>query len=166
MASRRHPHFALRRKLARPAPGVQAPRPSGGECEPVPACGRNRPLPMERLQNEKAPARGAFSFWRRHPDGAVAPIGSVRFRTMCPIKNSPRKWGLFSLGGATRNRTGDKGFADPCLTSWPWRRWSGLRGSNPPPRPWQGRALPNELNPRVAYFSCFFDGTTPSGYEV
>ena len=25
--------------------------------------------------------------------------------------------------------------------------WSGLRGSNPPPRPWQGRALPNELNP-------------------
>ena len=27
--------------------------------------------------------------------------------------------------------------------------WSGLRGSNPPPRPWQGRALPNELNPRA-----------------
>ena len=27
-------------------------------------------------------------------------------------------------------------------------KWSGLRGSNPPPRPWQGRALPNELNPR------------------
>ncbi len=27
--------------------------------------------------------------------------------------------------------------------------WSGLRGSNPPPRPWQGRALPNELNPRM-----------------
>ncbi len=26
--------------------------------------------------------------------------------------------------------------------------WSGLRGSNPPPRPWQGRALPNELNPQ------------------
>ena len=29
--------------------------------------------------------------------------------------------------------------------------WSGLRGSNPPPRPWQGRALPNELNPRSIY---------------
>ncbi len=27
--------------------------------------------------------------------------------------------------------------------------WSGLRGSNPPPRPWQGRALPNELNPQT-----------------
>ena len=29
--------------------------------------------------------------------------------------------------------------------------WSGLRGSNPPPRPWQGRALPNELNPHRWY---------------
>ena len=27
------------------------------------------------------------------------------------------------------------------------RLWSGLRGSNPPPPPWQGGALPNELNP-------------------
>ena len=26
--------------------------------------------------------------------------------------------------------------------------WSGLRGSNPPPSPWQGDALPNELNPQ------------------
>ena len=30
--------------------------------------------------------------------------------------------------------------------------WSGLRGSNPPPPPWQGGALPNELNPRGIYF--------------
>ena len=29
--------------------------------------------------------------------------------------------------------------------------WSGLRGSNPPPRPWQGRALPNELNPQILW---------------
>ena len=27
--------------------------------------------------------------------------------------------------------------------------WSGLRGSNPPPPPWQGGALPNELNPQI-----------------
>ena len=27
--------------------------------------------------------------------------------------------------------------------------WSGLRGSNPPPQPWQGCALPNELNPHI-----------------
>ena len=28
-------------------------------------------------------------------------------------------------------------------------KWSGLRGSNPPPSPWQGDALPNELNPHM-----------------
>ena len=28
--------------------------------------------------------------------------------------------------------------------------WSGLRGSNPPPSPWQGDALPNELNPHFS----------------
>ena len=27
----------------------------------------------------------------------------------------------FSFGGATRNRTGDRGVADLCLTAWPWR---------------------------------------------
>ena len=54
---------------------------------------------------------------------------------------------------------GNKGFADLCLTAWLWRPiffpanirgewWSGLRDSNPLPRPWQGRALPNELNPQ------------------
>ena len=32
--------------------------------------------------------------------------------------------------------------------------WSGLRGSNPPPQPWQGCALPNELNPHV-FFVCY-----------
>ena len=30
--------------------------------------------------------------------------------------------------------------------------WSGLRGSNPPPSPWQGDALPNELNPHIRQF--------------
>ena len=28
-------------------------------------------------------------------------------------------------------------------------RWSGLRGSNPLPPPWQGGALPDELNPHI-----------------
>ena len=35
-----------------------------------------------------------------------------------------------------------------------WTRfcfWSGLRGSNPPPPPWQGGALPNELNPHIHF---------------
>ena len=32
---------------------------------------------------------------------------------------------------------------------WFFFFWSGLRGSNPPPPPWQGGALPNELNPQM-----------------
>ena len=43
----------------------------------------------------------------------------------------------------TRNPLHEKSTASAVLCSW-----SGLRGSNPPPRPWQGRALPNELNPQ------------------
>ena len=33
-----------------------------------------------------------------------------------------------------------------------YRKWSGKRGSNSRPRPWQGRALPTELFPHLSYF--------------
>ena len=49
-----------------------------------------------------------------------------------------------------RLELGNKGFADLCLTTWLCRRnWSGLRGSNSLPPPWQGGALPDELNPQM-----------------
>ena len=56
----------------------------------------------------------------------------------------------------------NEGFADPCLTTWLCHHiretafggrfsvWSGRRGSNSLPRPWQGRALPDELRPHMA----------------
>ena len=65
-----------------------------------------------------------------------------------------------SMEAPPRFELGDQGFADPCLTTWLWRRikkrqmndvlvnWSGLRGSNSLPPPWQGGALPNELKPQ------------------
>ena len=42
-----------------------------------------------------------------------------------------------------------KGFADLRLTTWLWRliKWSGRRGSDSRPPPWQGGALPTELLP-------------------
>ncbi len=47
------------------------------------------------------------------------------------------------VGGGTQIRTGDKGFAVLCLTTWLCRRiWSGRRDSNPRHSPWQGDALP------------------------
>ena len=53
---------------------------------------------------------------------------------------------------------GNRGFAVRCLTTWLWRHiklagfnpqdfWSGQRGSNSLPPPWQGGALPDELCP-------------------
>jgi hypothetical protein len=36
--------------------------------------------------------------------------------------------------------------------------WSGRRGSNPRPRPWQGRALPSELRPLGAFGQIRTDG--------
>ena len=68
-------------------------------------------------------------------------------------------------GGENRIRTGGEGFAGLCLTTWPSRpgtiragvlyvagpdvQWSGQRGSNPRPPPWQGGALPAEPCPHM-----------------
>ena len=44
------------------------------------------------------------------------------------------------LGGATRNRTGDEGFADLCLTAWLWRHeMKDERGRGEGEEPKQGR---------------------------
>ena len=59
----------------------------------------------------------------------------------------------------TRFELVNRGFADLCLTTWPRHHmtarqsrrnfiWSGLRGSNSLPPPWQGGALPDELKPQ------------------
>ena len=81
-------------------------------------------------------------------------MGSALREANSPTKTKNTRLGVFCFsGGTTRNRTGDEGFADLCLTAWPWcrlsyKKWSGRRGSNPPPPPWQGGALPNELLPQ------------------
>ena len=70
-----------------------------------------------------------FSFVRRKLCCFLLTAGLV-----CALAQKPRK-----LGPKTK-------------TVPQWVRflfWSGLRGSNPPPPPWQGGALPNELNPHI-----------------
>ncbi len=37
------------------------------------------------------------------------------------MQKGPHRVAMRSYGGATRNRTGDEGFADLCLTAWLWR---------------------------------------------
>ena len=79
---------------------------------------------------------------RRSPRGPKAtPPGSQPRR-----KNGLRTGGgpepLRSGGGDGRIRTGDRGFADPRLNHLATSPWSGRRGSNSRPPPWQGGALP------------------------
>ena len=52
-------------------------------------------------------------------------------------------------GAPGRGRTCDARLFRPALyqLSYRGKNWSGQRGSNPRPRPWQGRALPAELCP-------------------
>ena len=62
----------------------------------------------------------------------------------------------------TRFELVNEGFADLCLTTWPRHHmsrncfllffWSGRRGSNSLPPPWQGGALPDELRPHGGEF--------------
>ena len=57
---------------------------------------------------------------------ALLPIG----KSLLLDTKKARSYGLFwhrpqldnASGGATQTRTGDKGFADLCLTTWLWRQ--------------------------------------------
>ena len=73
--------------------------------------------------------------WRRHPEFRYATgTSNLPNRILPPQAAEPGPTGvtrkikrtpfsvLFIFGGATRNRTGDRGVADLCLTAWPWRR--------------------------------------------
>ena len=77
-------------------------------------------------------------------------------------KKAPTKRKCFLSGGDTRIWTGESGFCRPMpyhLAMSPfWKRrliisafffWSGRRGSNSLPPPWQGGALPDELRPHM-----------------
>ena len=67
--------------------------------------------------------------WRRHPESD---------RGIKVLQTSALPLGYGAVNGNS----------EQSLSTVPLiKKWSGLRGSNPPPRPWQGRALPNELNP-------------------
>ena len=74
---------------------------------------------------------------------------------------------LFVLEVTAGFEPADNGVADRGLTTWlrHHKIWSGLRGSNPPPRPWQGRALPNELNPHFVVPPIGIEPTT-RGFSV
>ena len=63
----------------------------------------------------------------------------------------------FRRGASDRNRTNDTGIFSPLLyqLSYRGKKWSGLRGSNSLPPPWQGGALPDELKPPMVGMTGF-----------
>ena len=73
-----------------------------------------------RLANEFADLRAADA--DRIPLRAKRGRSPVRWRSGATKKRKHPGMGCFRFGGATRNRTGDEGFADLCLTAWLWRR--------------------------------------------
>ena len=79
-----------------------------------------------RLASELADLRAADA--DRIPLRAKRGRSPARRRVAPPTqKNTPADGGV-CVGGATRNRTGDEGFADLCLTAWLWRRMGKLPG--------------------------------------
>ena len=92
----------------------------------------------------------------KHPRSATAkkqhPIGGLRakFSAICKAnrQTSPAGGSLRDPRGCLQPRSASKAKSTARLGG-AFGFWSGLRGSNPPPRPWQGRALPNELNPHL-----------------
>ena len=142
LPARRHPEYRGSSTTVQP-PGISPPakirRPEPGERASRGGATRNFGAPPMSLQapgiSPSAKIRSPC-VW-----GASSPTAGRRMRTGTPQaalagsrlmlgvtlpKAQPRPFGRgCAFGGATRNRTGDKGFADLCLTSWLWRHISG-----------------------------------------
>ena len=127
-----------------------------------------RILPPERVQNNKRTSEEVLLLFKGAGQTEARPVGLPSYRNQFDSvtifgrlnkKRVPHPGTRLSFKAPIRIELMNKGFADLCLTAWLWRHnrnrtrdirvrlWSGLRGSNPPPPPWQGGALPNELNP-------------------
>lgn len=99
-------------------------------------------------------AEGLFE----HPAWNGAGNGALRFasrRLRSALRGSGRRR-CPALSNSTQDgwTTGFDPRRSPSIpqrTVRPAAEWSGKRGSNPPPQPWQGCALPNELLPRTKF---------------
>ena len=148
-------------KIFRFATGEQAPRRLSLKCEPQ-AGGRPLSTPKSKKHSLFASA-----FFGADYELAMNKTIDNRFFKRSPTNASEQS----RAGAGDRSRHGSGQSNEPIAAGyWRIRRplsspkkqksiafamlffWSGLRGSNPPPPPWQGGALPNELNPRIFSF--------------
>ena len=162
-------------------------------CETAFRHGPSRGLQTRKIR--KAPAfAGAFLIWRRHPDLnrgsricspmpyhlAMAPssewarstsrpkIGLAGFRQLrirfpiLPLKTKNEFWFCSYGAHSYINLRGSD------LKKNRIEKWSGRRGSNSLPPPWQGGALPDELRPHINNpgLPCHHRALTPDDEQV
>ena len=130
---------------------------------------RQKSLLKTGIHRKKTDSRLEPVFWRRHPDlnwgikvlqTSALPLGYVAVWSGLRGSNSlPPPW----QGGALPDELNpqificihrtkpasclERTFKKSIQNNSGWIFWSGLRGSNSLPPPWQGGALPDELNP-------------------
>ena len=100
------------------------------------------------LQKRKTPRMGVFLFWSRRR-------GSTRYRHPTngrAIRRSPA--GPLDLTRCAQVEAASSSLPaafqkENTILTDGVSFWSGRRGSNSLPRPWQGRALPDELRPQT-----------------
>jgi hypothetical protein len=145
-----NPRGAARMEL-RPPAAVLAPSAEDRMALRLPARPRT---PNLRFEGRRPSPRGGCATPSGRRSARLKRTSGQVFRPGRSQESNPR--------GAARIRTGDKGFAVLCLTTWPRRRSakgssagdrvappreSGKPDSNRRPPPWQGGALPTELFP-------------------
>lgn len=105
-----------------------------------------------------------FASWRISCGWCDGGGGRNRRPSACKAVALPTELHPPKTGAGSRNRTCAARLFRPPLyrLSYPGKKnWSGGRGSNPRPRPWQGRALPTELPPHHYYaILCFTNRST------
>ena len=105
--------------------------------------------PVKPFLNEKNPQASQLTDFSGGKRG-IRTLGGFMAHTRFPVVRLRPAQPSFHVEVLTRFELVNEGFADLCLTTWPQHQiWSGLRGSNSLPPPWQGGALPDELKPQI-----------------
>ena len=99
------------------------------------------------LQKKRPPKGWSFFFGAGDEESAEAPPAAEearRFRGSVPTASRGSGWEPADTTVSAEEH------AKKITTQMGGDLWSGRRGSNSLPRPWQGRALPDELRPQMA----------------
>ena len=98
-----------------------------------------------------------LNIWRRHPDlnrgsGCCRPLPyHLAIAPLFAFVNTQLLFTKTKMSAPASARAGTA--YSEYRKNIPVNCWSGLRGSNSLPPPWQGGALPDELNPQLSVYS-------------